>query len=856
MSAPWHDLARVGLPDGLPNSQDTLAASLSVATAGAMARGGEEALRRGATIGRYLVLTRLGSGGMGVVYAAYDPELDRKVAVKLLKPGEHDPRGRARLLREAQALAKLSHPNVVAVHDVGTVGEQVFVAMEFVQGVTLGKRLGERRYGWEEVVEIFTAIGRGLSAAHAAGLVHRDLKPDNVMVGADGRVRVMDFGLAHADGRELVAVSQAPARAEPGPFSLDLTPRGALLGTPRYMSPEQWLGQPVDARSDQFSLCVALWEALFGARPFAGGHWAALRAAVLAGRLGEPEDPGRAPVWLRRVVERGLQVAPEGRYPSVEALLAAIGSGQARSRRRRLLGAAAVALGLGGVALGGARWGHAQRIAGCEAEGAAVREELWPPATQAAMREVFTGSGLSFAAATYDEVVPRVEGWLDGWAAARSRSCVDALVHEVRPIEVHARAVACLDEEREEARAILESVVSGETYVVRSALRALDKLPKIEECTDESKLRRRDPLPDDPRRRAQVLALRRDLTAVERLRYGGRYREGLERIVPGLVVAEALGYAALEAQMRLQAGLLAIEAGRYAMAEEELTRAFTAAGELGNDELAMSAAMELAFLIGNRLGRTGEALAWARTADMLVRRLGEEASLPGASVASNTALVYRASGDLEAARTLLARALAIREARFKSPDHPTVAGTLANLADVHAGRGDLEQAATLHRRALAIRERGLGPEHPRVALSLHGLAQVQRARGELDAAAAGFERALAIWEATLGPEHPDVGAALVGLGEVALDRGRIGEALELFRRAEPIWRGGQVRPDEVAQLRFGLARALWYAPTELGRDPAEARALAAAAAAALRGLGPGMQGRAAEIEAWLASRRE
>ncbi|MCA9637679.1 MAG: serine/threonine protein kinase, partial [Myxococcales bacterium] len=181
-------------------------------------------LGRGATIGRYLVLARLGAGGMGVVYAAYDPELDRKVAVKLLRSGGHDPRGRARLLREAQALAKLAHPNVVAVHDVGTVGAQIFVAMEFVEGMTLRRWLAARPRAWPEIVEVFVAVGRGLAAAHAAGLVHRDLKPDNVMVGSDGRARVMDFGLAHARAnRELLADDPAEP-ADPDAGAGELTP--------------------------------------------------------------------------------------------------------------------------------------------------------------------------------------------------------------------------------------------------------------------------------------------------------------------------------------------------------------------------------------------------------------------------------------------------------------------------------------------------------------------------------------------------------------------------------------------------------------------------------------------------------
>ncbi|HRI54187.1 MAG TPA: serine/threonine-protein kinase, partial [Pseudomonadota bacterium] len=295
----------------------------------------DEELPRGASIGRYIVVGCIGSGGMGVVYAAYDPELDRKVATKLLRKstsGGPNGQGRVRLLREAQAMARLSHPQVIGVFDVGTLGDQVFIAMEFVDGGTLTKWLSEAPRTQKEIIEKFTLAGRGLSAAHAAGLVHRDFKPDNVLVGHDGRVRVMDFGLAHSVGssEERSEDSQAEVSQETsasgsqsmgGALALRLTRTGALLGTPRYMSPEQYEGKKTDPRTDQFSFCVALYEALFKVPPFAGETFSALGHNVVRGRVLSPPPEAKVPAPIRQVILRGLSVRPSDRFPSMDALL-------------------------------------------------------------------------------------------------------------------------------------------------------------------------------------------------------------------------------------------------------------------------------------------------------------------------------------------------------------------------------------------------------------------------------------------------------------------------------------------------------------------------------------------------------
>ncbi len=303
---------------------------------------------RGGLIGRYMVSSQLGSGAMGVVYAAFDPELDRKVALKLLRHRDDDvDTARRRLQREAQSLAKLAHPNVVSVHDVGVYEGQLFVAMEFVEGQTLREwmdEVGEPR-AWPQVLEVFMAAGRGLAAAHETGLIHRDFKPDNVMLGADGRVRVMDFGLARGDeGGEVETEESVELESMDGPVER-LTMTGAMMGTPAYMALEQFEGATIDARSDQFGFCVALYEALHGERPFAGKTMGQLVKALVDDELEPPPRGTKVPAWLREVIIRGLAKDPRERHASMQALLDALGDDPvARRRRWALRGGIAVAL--------------------------------------------------------------------------------------------------------------------------------------------------------------------------------------------------------------------------------------------------------------------------------------------------------------------------------------------------------------------------------------------------------------------------------------------------------------------------------------------------------------------------------
>lgn len=329
-------------------------------------------LHPGDHIGRYVIRSRLGRGGMGVVYGAYDPLLGRRVAIKLVRHRETvdmvDVHVDERLRREAQALARLSHPNVVSLYDVGTCIHGDYLALELVPGINLDRWLRQHLHSWQEILEVFLAAGEGLTAAHNACLIHRDFKPTNVIVGPNGHVTVVDFGLARSaeldttvsdpdsapgsllDSASRIAVGTTmgatmgtgdPLHPPPSALSTRLTGTNVIVGTNGYMAPEQVLGLSVGPRADQFSFCVALFEALYGLRPYPGRNVVETARAFTEGQRIEPENNRGVPVRLHQALVRGLSIDPSGRFPSMDALLDALRRTPSH-RRIRLRWAAAL----------------------------------------------------------------------------------------------------------------------------------------------------------------------------------------------------------------------------------------------------------------------------------------------------------------------------------------------------------------------------------------------------------------------------------------------------------------------------------------------------------------------------------
>jgi tetratricopeptide (TPR) repeat protein len=762
----------------LEATESTLGATLPT-SGGAIAGDSDGPVAAGTIIGRYVVLSKLGSGAMGVVLAAYDPELDRKVALKLLKarPGPQDV-GRARLQREAQALARLDHRNVVTVHDVGVHAGQLFVGMEFVEGQTLREWMAsvDEPRPWREVVRIFMEAGQGLAAAHQAGLVHRDFKPDNVMLGKDGRVRVTDFGLARSNDAEgdseapvELPLEQVERSAGKHPQLDTLTQTGALLGTPAYMSIEQFEGREADARSDQFSFCVALYEALYGERPFAGSNVAQLIGAVADEQIRKPAKRTRVPAWLRKVVVRGLAADRDARWPSMAALLAVLADDP--GVRRRKWWAATLAIGL----LGGAVWAtsYAMQVDARTCEGFEARlEGVWDDARRAELQAAIEATKLGYAPTTWVRVEERLDEYTRAWVAARAQACEATHKGEQSGALLDLR-MACLDERLQHVRATVEVLAAADETVVDKAVEAVAGLPSLDRCADVDALMAELPPPEDPAVAARVLELDARLIDARTLEMAGKYAEGLTVADAVVHEAAALGHEPLQVRAWLQQGALQSRTGDSATAEATLQQSYEAAVKLQMAVEAADASALLVDVVGYELARFDEARWWARDAKAWARAVDTDETHAHYSI--NVGHVAESEGKYDEARGHYERALALLETSL-GPDHPSVADTLNSLGYVAESEGKYDEARAHHQRALAILETSLGPDHPSVAQVLTGLGIAAEIAGNYDEARGHHQRALAILEKALGPDHPRVAYALTNLGILAKNEGKYDEA--------------------------------------------------------------------------------
>ncbi len=759
-------------------------ASLSSSNAGPSKRKApDEALAKGDSIGRYVILRRLGVGGMGEVHLAYDPELDRKVALKLLRgsAGTVDPRG---LLREAQAMAQLRHPNVVTVHDVGEHHGRVYVAMEYVEGVTLGTWTQAERRGWREVLDKFAAAGRGLQAAHVEELVHRDFKPDNVMVSNAGQVAVMDFGLA----RPSRSASQPPD-VDVGALQdslLNPATEGRFAGTPAYMAPEQAMALDLTPAVDQFAFCVSVWECISGQRPFAGETIAQMLANIAERKVRPLPSGVRMPGWLRRVLVRGLEPQPYDRWPSMTALLAALDRG--RRRWRWQAGAAGVAA---VVVAGSAVWGwqrqhEAERreaIATCEAEGAAI-DEIWNDEARDRLRSGLLDTGAPFAASSLDTLIPWLDDYRGAWSSGRAAACRHGSVERDWDEALLDRAHWCFEDRRLQLEATVDQIATLQTASARRAVRIASYLDPVDPCLDPNLLRR---LPVPPTAmRDDIRAIRSTLSESDRLRHAGRYAEALDVARGARRTATALGWSPLLALARLIEGRCLSDAGQSASAEVALTTAYFEAHGAGSVEVAFRAARSLMVALA-RLHRYREAELWSHHADVLATELEDPKGLDAAERHHVLEGVHRGLGDYEAAARHGEQAVAIRTAALGA-EHPITAASSRSLGRVYLLQDRLREGLERLERASIIWEQAVGPEHPYVAelASLRGHALFRQ--GYADRGLGLLRQGLAISERVQRPGHPQIAVGLAQLGEALLELGRIDEAEESIRRAMEIRR--------------------------------------------------------------------
>ncbi|MCB9751732.1 MAG: serine/threonine protein kinase [Myxococcales bacterium] len=741
-------------------------------------------------VGRYVMIERVGAGAMGVVYSAYDPELDRKVAIKLLQPGSDDEALQLRLVREAQAMARLSHPNVVHVHDVGRHSDRVFIAMEFVRGRSLGSwlRLAVAPRPWRETLELFVQAGRGLRAAHDVGLVHRDFKPDNILIDDLGTPKVTDFGLARSADASASpgadAATRVTAREPVEPVELEelaLTRTGALVGTPAYMAPEQHLGETADARSDQFSYCVSLYEALYGARPFTGDTVYETVDAVLSGQVASPPRSAAVPRWLRQVVLRGLARAPEERWPSMGALLEALTRGRRAPRWPWLAAAGVIAAGVGvGVAL--SLQARAVESA-CEAEAAAFGR-VWSDARADAIERVFTATGGALRRGHVDargRINDYGQAWGARWRAScpRARPCWRCAARALGRFR-RARSQLSRSPARGVSGALLEVFEQADEAVVRRAISATEALTPVFMCSEEQ-VAKNLIVGEGDAAQAEALTPRGASSRVHAARLAGRSGDA-ERACAALVArSAALGVPSLVAESSLEHGTLLRDMGRHEDAERALLEAWWAAVGCGHDVVAFDAALELVTLVGSALSRPEEGLVWHGNAEAVLNRVG------GGDEARARLALRRANLELERARYVEARALfelALElSGRARGESDLTVATALAGLGRVQVALGDLDAAVRSHARAIEVRVAQLGPAHPLLARSHYNFAKALLTSGRAASAAAHFREALAIKQRAFGPDAPALAGDLLALGTTLMDQLEYDEALAHFERA-------------------------------------------------------------------------
>lgn len=780
-----------------------------------------ESGRAGQTLGRYVLLRPLGAGGMSVVWLAYDPQLDRRVALKLMHPGGHRPTigsGEQRLLREAQALARLSHANVVHVYDVGVVDGQVYLAMELIEGVTLKEWLSAEPRRWRESVGVLAQAAAGLAAAHAAGLVHLDFKPSNVIVADDGVVRVVDFGLAREPRRtgDRSRDEPVPSVTSSGRLTEQLTEVGSVLGTPGYIAPELLGGGQADARADQFSFCVTLWEALYRERPFAGDDRATLHRNVIRGRVRDPPTDADVPGSVRRLLVKGLSVRPEDRHSGMDELRLAL---RARLRRRRPIGLAAAATGLVVGAAAWSAWPSAPEdpcaTAGVEIEG------TWNPGRAARARAAFEATAMPYANDVFTSVERVLAAFDTGWSNVATAACEATHVRGEQPPEVLALQHGCLERARGELDALVELFESADAGVVEHALEAAIGLPDVSRCLDVAALRAEALAPLDAAGRVEVADIDGVVARARALSDTGRLREAAELSDDALARARVLGHAPTFARTARIAASVQASIGQTRRAEQLLDEALWAAESSGLDRLRMNILADQAYVVGH-LNRNAERGQWyAETAMRVEQRVGagdeermqlivnrgvlasERADHAEAlrlfedalelheridgpeenrsTILGNLGSVHYERGEFELALNYYDRALALDTMNLGA-SHPRVANTLTNSANAEQALGHFEKALDLHRRALAVYERAGAARGPALALGLNNVGVVLSGMQRWEEAASYYERARETLEVD-APDHPILDVVLLNLAETSLYRGRAEQALSEYERA-------------------------------------------------------------------------
>lgn len=715
----------------------------------------------GQRLDRYHVLELVGTGGMGEVYRAYDTKLKREVALKLLRQASatNASLGDAstRLMREAQAMARLSHPNVLPVFDAGEHDGLTFIAMEFVEGQTISdwSKSGSREE--EDVLRVYRAAGAGLAAAHDSGFVHRDFKPSNVMIGADGRVRVMDFGLVRLE-HESGPTSGSPADVPDDALSTSLTLQGSVVGTPVYMSPEQHYGDGSSPKSDQYAFCVSLFKTLYGRPPFDG---ASLRDLVAEKEGQAPQIPKqpRTPVreTVRDTLTRGLAADPNDRWPDMRALLDALEPARRGSRRWWVAGLAVA----GAATLAFVSSGASAQDPCLDTD--ARLEGVW---TEPLAQQVQSAEG---ATAT-PQLTKTTVGVMDTWATAWAREYTDACRLQSSQKTLAASRLRCLERQRVQARAIGDRLT--DTEVVAAVHAAAESLEPPSNCLDARELQL------EPAQASAIAALDADLAEFKTDAFFLTTETIDERLAALEQRAADLDHApALMRTSSAKAHAWVIN-GRPRPAAEAYTEAFFFAVRDRSERDAAKFAVRLTGLIGDDLEDPKLGLMWSRQAEAWLDTT-DDATL-GDLRLQRGRIRYRQE-DFEGALSDAIEAQSLLE-RAHGRAHTLVESTINNQANALMRLERFEAAEEKHRQALELQQELFGIGHPKTATVWLNLGSGQAEAGKLEEAVESFRHAERIY-LDVDADHPRLSRVYSNLGAVQARSGNVTAAAASFTQA-------------------------------------------------------------------------
>lgn len=772
----------------------------------------------GTRIGRYEVIELLGQGSMGRVYRARDTDLCRDVALKHINPvrsnGAH---AQERLRREARAMARVEHPAVVRLYDAEIVDDELFVAMELARGGTLAQWMSERSRSWREIIRVLIEAGRGLAAAHGVGLIHRDIKPRNILLDGHGRPKISDFGLARTlDEREagdLVAPSATDA------LEASLTATGAVIGTLAYMAPEQLVGEPVDARADQFAFCVVVWEALFGSRPFPGSTSAEVCAAVQAGATMAPAGRQRAPRRLVAALRRGLAADAAARWPDmtalVEELTRALGARQ-RWTVAAIVSAAAIASAAAAVAIVGGR--EAPDPCPVPAERVA---QVWSATRREALRTKLAAIDPGEGATRFARIAAAIDGGAERWSSMRVEACRATRVEGRQSELLLDRRIACLDRWLDElAETVGVAEHAGDRGEVDQAVRASTALSPLAACADVRVLSEALPPPAGAAERATANELAHRTQELDVEQRAGRIAGLPPKVREVVAAARALDHApTLVAALVLQARVdFAVSDEDHA--ESTLRELVQVAARARDDWSSAFAWIQLMLTIGRAQGKVTEATALIPMATAAVLRAGDPPDLR-ADLLYCQAGVEEASNRAGAIELLNRTRTLLEQSGATSPGSPLARRlilTTSEIAAMRAGLGETDAAIAGYRDAIERWRALYGNDSPDEAYTWMDLGAALHVVGKHEESIAAYRHALAIREARIGDSLSTTFNREV-LAMTLHMQGRWEEALESHDGAIRSYRT-QVSADDPQLLRTLGNRAETL--TQLGRfDDAE-----------------------------------